>query len=497
MHIFSTLFTAQSVDNELRTEEGLQYAIDWCKASGLRKVYVESFRSNVFVDQAHLEKVRDRFIEEGFDVQGCVTTTDMLKSSNGWRNIVCFTHKPNYDLMESIFRRTAAVFDVIMIDDFLFTDCTCEDCDKARGERSFSEYHCDVMSELSRDRILRPAKEVNPGCKIIIKYPLWYEDFQLKGYDVIRQTRDFDLTWIGTETRDPDNERWGRYPQTQAFYVMLWAVKLDPAKMGGGWYDPYGTSPPTYLEQARQTIMGGVKESMMFCYGSLYKGDEGVNNTAAAREEMTGLHKLAYLVSGKEARGVSVPKMPTYDPLTEKYLSSFYGMLGIPVVPDICLDPCAKSVILGTQAAGFPDALAYMRDALRGGKALCFSKGFLDHYNMDAPKGAPVVDPGDDNWNIVDMPAAKLKALRGALLKPLGISFKAPSRVALNLYDDDMEIINNFNDFEVEVTIDLKGRHPKTRRIELVLSEGNAVSMKRDGSKYTLKIAPRTLVALA
>ena len=34
MHLFSTLFTAQSVDRDLRSEEGLQKAIAWCKASG-------------------------------------------------------------------------------------------------------------------------------------------------------------------------------------------------------------------------------------------------------------------------------------------------------------------------------------------------------------------------------------------------------------------------------------------------------------------------------
>ncbi|MCL2159762.1 MAG: hypothetical protein FWH48_10175, partial [Oscillospiraceae bacterium] len=227
MHIFSTLFTAQSVDEELRDPQGLKRAIEWCRASGLQKVYVESFRGNVFVEQELLEAVRDRFLEEGFCVHGCVTTTKMKKLSNGWNEIACYSHEPNHELMESIFRRTAAVFDTIMIDDFLFTDCTCAECEKARGKRSFDDYHSDVMVQMCQERILRPAREANPRCKIIIKYPQWYEDFQKRGYDVIRQTKNFDFIWTGTETRDPDNERWGRQPQTQAFYMMAWAAKLD------------------------------------------------------------------------------------------------------------------------------------------------------------------------------------------------------------------------------------------------------------------------------
>jgi hypothetical protein len=496
MHIFSTLFAAQSVDKELRSPEGLNEAIEWCKASSLQKVYIESFRGNLFVEQEHLEAVRDRFLEEGFTVCGCVTTTKMLKLSNGWTEIACYSHRPNHELMESIFRRTAAVFDTVMIDDFLFTDCTCDKCEKAKGGRGFAEYHRDVMTKMSLDSILTPAREVNPSCKIIIKYPCWYEEFAQRGYDVIRQTKNFDYIWAGTESRDPDNVRWGRYPQTQAFYMMAWLMALCPEKCGGGWYDPYGTSPATYLEQARQTILGGAVESVLFCYGSLYKGNEGTANTAAIREEISGLHKLAYLVSGKKIKGVSVPKTPAHDTEKEKYLSSFYGMLGIPVVPDIRLDPEAESVILGSQAAGFPDAEIYAGNAAKSGKTICFSEGFLEHMAMDAPKGALVIRPGTDNWNLTQLPQAELDSLRGALLSSLGISFDAPSKVALNLFGDDLEIIQNFNDFAIEASLGLTGRSPKARSVALTLPENGEVKMRREASRYVVSIPPRALVAL-
>ena len=161
MHLFSTLFTAQSVDRDLRNEEGLQKAIAWCKASGLNKVYVESFRGGLFIEQELLEAVRDRFLAEGFLVHGCVTPTGLPKVSNNWADGGCYSYPATQELMKQIFRRTAAVFDTVMIDDFLFTDCTCEDCDKARGERSFADFHSDLMHEMSVRCILRPAHELS------------------------------------------------------------------------------------------------------------------------------------------------------------------------------------------------------------------------------------------------------------------------------------------------------------------------------------------------
>ncbi|GHU87917.1 hypothetical protein FACS189476_04120 [Spirochaetia bacterium] len=82
MHVFSVLFTAQTVDKDFRSEAGLKAAADWVKASGLTKVYVESFR-RVFIEQEVLEKARDYFENEGFEVDGCVTTVGFPK--NAWR----------------------------------------------------------------------------------------------------------------------------------------------------------------------------------------------------------------------------------------------------------------------------------------------------------------------------------------------------------------------------------------------------------------------------
>ena len=44
IHRFSTLFTAQNVRDLLSTDEGIDKAIDWCKKTGVTKVYIETFR---------------------------------------------------------------------------------------------------------------------------------------------------------------------------------------------------------------------------------------------------------------------------------------------------------------------------------------------------------------------------------------------------------------------------------------------------------------------
>ena len=498
MHIFSTLFDAKSVDNELRTEEGCIEAVKWCRENRVTKIYIESFRK-VFVEQEHLEKLRDFFEEEGFEVDGCVTPVGFPKPDTRYSEVGCMSHLPNLELLETIFKRTAAVFNTIMIDDFLFTSCDCEDCKKEAGGRSLNEYHNDIMHEVSIDRIIKPAKEVNPNCNIIIKYPCWYDIFysgwNSGGYDVIRQTEIFDYIWAGNETREPDNEYWGRSPQTAAAYMMTWDIKLGGDKCMGGWYDHFGTLPPTYLEQARNTILGGAKESLLFCYKQLHESKDGIRDINALRPEFDGLQILANLIEGKKIIGVSVPKKPNADAETEKYIAGMYGMIGIPVDPAIALDINAKAVILGMQAVQYSNVRIYAKEMINAGKTVAFTEGFLAYTNFDAPVDSIVFKPDGDIWNLTKIPQNELDSMRNSLLSPFGVKLSAPSRVALNLFDDDIEVIQNFNDYAVDIKIDLYGRNGKSRKIALILGS-DEILITRGGKEYNFTVPPRTLVVL-
>jgi len=132
-HAFSTLFTAHDVKNHLSTDAGIQSAIAWCKQTAVTKVYIESFRDGYTAERTALERVRDRFRTEGFKVSGCITPTSIGKKSNRWNIIACYTDAATQERTGEIFRYAASLFDEIMIDDFWFTECSCAECDGARG----------------------------------------------------------------------------------------------------------------------------------------------------------------------------------------------------------------------------------------------------------------------------------------------------------------------------------------------------------------------------
>ena len=185
IHRFSTLLTAQDVRDHLSTEKGLATAVRWCRQTGVTKVYIETFRDGYTAERKMVERARDRFRAEGLTVSGCVTTTEVGKrSAGGWNAISCYTDRATQDKLQKIFEDTAGLFDEIMIDDFWFTDCNCRDCEAARqvkkvvvGEKTYAvtgdtweDYRGELMVRVSRDRILRPARQVNPKVKIIVKY---------------------------------------------------------------------------------------------------------------------------------------------------------------------------------------------------------------------------------------------------------------------------------------------------------------------------------------
>ncbi|MBN1818425.1 MAG: hypothetical protein JW828_13775, partial [Sedimentisphaerales bacterium] len=281
----STLFTAQNVRDYLSKEEGIDQAIDWCKKTGVTRVFIETFRDGYWAQQPTLEQARDRFRQAGFDVAGCVTPTHVGKRSTGWSVISCYTDVPTQETLQKIFEYTASMFDLIMIDDFLFTDCECDACKEAKGQQSWAEYRCDLMVQCSRQRILAASRKVNPKVKNIIKYPQWYDNFHQRGYEVVRQTQDFEYTWVGTETRDYDDPRWGGKVQYEAYFIMRWLGEIGGDKCGGGWFDWLGTTEKTYLEQANQTILADAKEMMLFCYGGL-QSSTGPANVALLRKEI-------------------------------------------------------------------------------------------------------------------------------------------------------------------------------------------------------------------
>ena len=470
VHQFSTLITAQNVHDLLSSDAGLRSAINWCKQTGVTKVYIESFRGGYQADRSTLQRAKAGFLAEGFDVSGCVTTTRVGKPSTGWKNnISCYTDPATQEKLQAVFEYAASLFDEIMIDDFWFTDCACPQCDAARkakavtvGAKQYSvpgdaweDYRCALMEALSRDRILAPAKRVNPKVQVIIKYPQWYDRFHERGYEVLRETADFDRIWVGTETRDYADKRWGGTPQYEGYFIMRWLGDIGGSKCGGGWYDPYGTTEHTYLEQARQTVLGGAHESLLFCYGSLLK-DTGPANIAALRANIPELLSVAGEMRRRAIVGVAAYKPVNSHPEKEPRVFDFVGMLGLPLAPCHLFPTNAPAAFFSIHALKDADLIAQLAAFIASGRPALITDGLAQHLagqiNLAAPNVRLLAVKGEPKA-LLALPQSELDALRAAMLRTLDLSFKAPNKVGFYPFQDGSWVVENFNDQAVTVEV--------------------------------------------
>lgn len=504
----STLFIAQDVREYLSTPSGLDNAVTWCKQTGITRVFIESFRGGYYADRDAMIRARDRFLKEGFEVAGCVTTVNVgKKGAGGWGATACYTNKATLDELGQIFAKTASIFDLIMIDDFLFTECECEDCITARGDESWSKFRCDLMVDVSREHILKPARAVNPKVKIIVKYPLWYDFFQERGYDVVRESRDFDYTWIGTETRDYDYDvKPGGEVQYNAYFISRWINKVSGGKNGGGWIDALGTTPKFYLEQARQTVLGNDREIMLFHYGSLldekneYDGKPGtpIADITAFRKELPGLFELAGIVKDKPISGIHIPKIPNSEPMNEQYIFSFLGMMGLPLVPDDQINTSAQSAIFTVHALKEPGFSGKLQSMLNAGKPVVITDGLaklLADQSLLENTNLTILKVNGDPKSLLKLSSQELKPLRDKLLAPWGIKFDAPDKVSLYLLGSNYVGVENFNDTKVDAALSLPA-FSEMHKALMLPEDGNVVISQNMNNIEMRDLSPRTLVVL-
>jgi len=472
IHRYSTLFTSHAVQNQLGNEAGLNAAVEWCRATGVTKVYLESFRSGFQADAAVLKRAKERFLSEGFAVSGCVTTTEVGKKSTGWKIIACYTDPATQENLQKIFEFEAALFDEIMIDDFWFTDCACPACDAARKAKrvtvgdhvypvvgdAWEDYRCELMTRVSRHRILEAAKRVNPNVRIIIKYPEWYDNFHERGYEVLRETAEFDRIWVGTETRDYADREWGGKPPYAAYFIMRWLGGIGGPKCGGGWYDPLGTSPATYIEQARQTVLAGAGESMLFAYDCLLR-DKGTNDVEALRANIPELLRVAERVQGRRLIGVAAYKPANSHPEKESRVFDFVGMLGIPLVPCHAFPSDAKAAFFSVHAMKDPAFAQELSAFIASGKPTLLTDGLVarlgGQMRLDAANVQILPVKGNPK-SLLAMPQKDADALRRPLVRAIGRDFQAPASVGLYVFDGGVWVIENFNDQPVSVRLDGK-----------------------------------------
>jgi hypothetical protein len=516
----STLFTARQVPRYLSDDESIDRAGTWCREHGITHLYLECFRAEFFPPEEVLPRARDRFTEAGFLVSGCMTPASFGRHSNGWRPFSCYTSEETRRKLRQMSEYAAGLFDEVMIDDFLASDCTCPDCRRARGDRTWSDFKRELMLEMSRENIIEAGRRVNPDVQFIIKYPAWPELYQERGYDVAAQTELFPRIWVGTETRGVDpgegaedaRRRLRHEPQYEGYWLMRWLGGIGAEKCGGGWYDTIETSPAFYVEQGRQTILGGAREAFLFNYGAIYEGTRydrkrGPADMAALREELPEQFALARLVHGKRPRGLLGWKPPNSPPGPDRNLHPLLGAAGLPVTAAHEFDPEAPGFVFGYHVLHDPHWWEAVEQAMDGGRPIVVTPAFLrtarplaegNRLDWDGLRGRAVVVPDlvdPDHWPEVEqMPQEELDAMRDRACEALGLTFHAPHKVSLYLFDDDLAVVENFRNEPADCALPMDGWGELEPVLRIPARKGEGTEEVRSGA---FQVPPRTLLAFA
>ena len=345
------------------------------KYIGLDKVYLETHRDALDVDREQILMIKSFLESKGASVSGGITTVlpDFEGAEKGKRrlfNTLCYTDPAMRDRVREISEYAASLFDEVILDDFYFTNCTCERCLREKGDRDWATFRRELMKDVSKNLIVGPAKAVNPGIRMIVKYPNWRESYHFTGYLPDDQQEIFDATYIGTETRSP------RYadqhlPEYLSYSLVRYLDHAWPGRNGGGWFDTYQCwSADRYMEQAYLTAFARAKELMFFQWNDLidnyFLGGMGIQ-----------LKKIDGLLSGV-GEPTGIPVYIPYASNGENLLEMRLGMLGIPVDPTPVFPSDARVMLLTESSASDELVVSRLRDFVRAGGDAVITAGFLN-----------------------------------------------------------------------------------------------------------------------
>ena len=344
------------------------------KYIGLDKVYLETHRDDIDVDRDKIMMIKNFLEDKGVIVSGGITTTvcDFEGAEQGKRrlfNTFCYTDPAMREKIKDMAEYAAGIFDEVILDDFYFTDCSCERCIKEKGDRDWVTFRKDLMNDVSKNLIVDPAKKINPKIKMIIKYPNWRESYHFTGYLPNDQQDIFDATYIGTETRSPKYAD-QHLPEYLSYSLVRYMENAWPRRNGGGWFDTYQCwSVDRYMEQAYLTAFAKAKELMFFQWSDLIENHFVGGMKIQLNKIDTMLDKTG------EPTGVA-----TYIPYAsggENHLEMRLGMLGIPIETTPVF-PSDKKVILFTESAACDETVAEkIKGFVETGGDAVITTGFL------------------------------------------------------------------------------------------------------------------------
>ena len=344
---FSVYITTQNLEKYGANADTLTEMIGNVKDIGANKVFLESWRGGKLTDKTIHKHVRDAFVEAGIEVAtgimpvrgGDVSLLDTddfgfkkdIGGNSRWASDICYSRPWSREVLREAMRQGAELFDEYIIDDAFCTQCTCVYCRAQRGDRTWDEFRRDQLLEVAREDIVGACREVNPDIKMILKFPQWYDRLKNFGYDTATEPGEFDATWIGTETRDPDTAQFGFVPQYEACFNVRWHKNSSP-NLEGCWFDFYDCDKTIYVEQAYQSVLGGARNLTLFCYASGLFLDAKDDYLGNLKKHTPNLQKIADATEC-EPVGVTVVRPHNPVPREDHYIYDSFGMCGFPLVP--------------------------------------------------------------------------------------------------------------------------------------------------------------------
>ncbi|MDR0938363.1 MAG: hypothetical protein LBN29_03250 [Mediterranea sp.] len=515
------------------------------------KIYLETHRDLLIVPDATLEQAKRFFRDRGVEVGGGITYT--IDESNSFETF-CYSDPEHRKKVREIAEHTARHFDDFILDDFFFTSCKSDGEIKAKGNRSWTDYRLQLMTQAASELVLQPSRKVNPRVKVIIKYPNWYDHFQGLGFDLEKGPQLFDAVWTGTETRNPASAQ--HLQNYLGYNIVRYFDNLRPGYNLGGWVDAGGSEMgmDRYAEQLWLTMFAKAPEINLFAYHQLigvkliperhrtpWQG-EGTSFDYDEMMKPVALNGGAEVVPSTIARvagavfeqidpfvhqlgnPVGIQSYKPFHSQGDDFLQNYLGMIGLPMdmVPHFPTD--RKVVLLTEQAAADAHILTSIKAQLQRGGDVVITSGLLKaipdaiaqiaelrcsdlkalvddmgrhgklkreilipqvrYYTNDAweivSAGRPlwggvngfpvllrapysqgnlyVLTIPDDAGNLYDYPEEALNTIRNILSRDMEISIKAPSKVALMLYDNGTFIVESFRDEPVVVTVVTRGK---------------------------------------
>jgi hypothetical protein len=383
---YAIYFTSGDVEKLLSDSDAFQKTMDYFGPVKPVKVYLEG-SSRGDVDVAMLKKVRDKFLALGISVSGSMVATSARGGPSAYNN------QEDMDALKKRMQSLAEVFDDIILDDWLFTTSTDEKSLDERGDLSWADYRTNLILKQSKKYIIDAAKEINPKAKVIIKYPDWYECHRQNGYDVYKETLQFDKMAVGIETRDPETQD-QHIPIYSGYIFQKWFSSVDPSKWVGAWLDNYDMkgSDNNYVAQVYQAIMAQSPEIILWCAGQLYPTNPSSDVYPHFKDLLPEFDKTAGLLNGM-ARGI--PIYLPYGSTGEFNIFGYFGMAGIPLTPVAEFPKESQSAIFTLHSLQDPKLADEMLDRLRDGHDVFMTWGLLQKIqNTEFGKAFSFVDYG-------------------------------------------------------------------------------------------------------